>query len=306
MASKLCCTAEQEGRPGSPELPNVRVTEATPKPRPLLPKPNGSPNSRFTSARSDELHELQQIFNSAKDYENETPTPAKPPRTHLNRASIYSLHSLHKMKSMHSILRRRFSKDLSKKPSDSHVKPSHTSKHANVEDANTVVKPPQARPNLRLQIAKADLRKDLLSDKRPDEGGYDPDAKVLNDVAKDFGKRTPTKRPSIHSIEWTSTTRYDILSLYVVHVILISPAKRPLGRLRKATERTRPTSSDRTRSSNPRAWAIDSVMCSALRIYKPTFQKAEIASPGDLILPHLMRSLCKPLLRPCLQSDSLV
>jgi hypothetical protein len=50
------------------------------------------------------------------------------------------------------------------------------------------------------------LRKDLLSDKKPEEGGYDSDAEMLDDIAKNIGKKSPGKRPSIHSIDWNHST----------------------------------------------------------------------------------------------------
>jgi len=208
MASKLCCTAEEDERSDSPELPNARVTEATPAKLPLLPKRPPSQNSHFTSARTDELHELRQIFDNAKDDDARPPTPQKPGRGHFIRPSVYSLHSLHKMKSMHSIIRRKFSKDLSKSSPSSNVKQSGVKKHAQPVANDTVLKQPNNGPNLQLGITKNDLRKDLLSDKKPHEGGYDSDAEVLDDIAKNIGKKSPSKRPSVHSIEWTpSTTR---------------------------------------------------------------------------------------------------
>jgi hypothetical protein len=209
MASKLCCTGEQDERSDSPELPNARVTETTPAKLPLLPKRPPSQNSHFTSARTDELHELRQIFENAKDDEPKPPTPHKLGRGHFSRPSVYSLHSLHKMKSMHSIIRRKFSKDLSKHPSCSNVKQGGGPRKNGQSDVNdTVLKQPNDGPNPQLKITKDDLRKDLLSDKKPDEGGYDSDAEVLDDIAKNIGKKSPGKRPSVHSIEWTpSTTR---------------------------------------------------------------------------------------------------
>ncbi|KAF2127456.1 hypothetical protein P153DRAFT_67951 [Dothidotthia symphoricarpi CBS 119687] len=198
MASKLCCTAEQESRPDSPELPNARLTNTTPAMVPLLPRQPSLPNSRFTSARSDELHELRQIFENAED----RASPTKGPRSRLSRSSMHSLHSLHKMKSMRSIIRRRFSKDLTKKGTG--VDPRVTSQVADA-DAATVIKQPRDAASEQLKIVKAGLRKDLLSDKRPDEGGYDSDAEVLGDIAKNISKKSPSKRPSIHSIEWSSS-----------------------------------------------------------------------------------------------------
>jgi hypothetical protein len=206
MASKLCCTAEQDERSDSPELPNARVTETTPAKLPLLPKRPPSQNSHFTSARTDELHELRQIFENAKDEEARPPTTQKPGRGHFIRPSVYSLHSLHKMKSMHSIIRRKFSKDLTKNPSNNDIKHGGGKRNAQPAGNDTVLKQANNGPNLQLGITKDDLRKDLLSHKKPDEGGYDSDAEVLDDIAKNIGKKSPSKRPSVHSIEWTSST----------------------------------------------------------------------------------------------------
>ncbi|KAF1960048.1 hypothetical protein CC80DRAFT_523249 [Byssothecium circinans] len=202
MASKLCCTGGDGSRNSSPELPNARITEAsTPAKLPLLSKRTPSQNSHFTSAQTDDLHELRQIFNNASEDDPAPTAPPKPSRARFIRPSVYSLHSLHKMKSMHSMIRRKFSKDLSKKPSDATVK------SVGVKDAaaDTVLKQSSHGPNLQLKITKDDLRKDLLSDKKPDEGGYDPDAEVMDDIAKNIGKRVP-KRPSIRSIDWSPST----------------------------------------------------------------------------------------------------
>lgn len=195
MASKLCCAAEQEGREGSPDLPNARITSPTPGYQPLLSA--GSPNSQFTSARSEDLLELRQIFDSNEANTN----PPKAPRIRSSRPSIYSLHSLHKMTSMRSILKRKFSKDLSRKPSTASAK-----KRAIKEEPATMLKHPQADQQRQLKVTKDDLRRDLLSDKKPAEGGYDPDAEVLDDVARNVGKKTPSKRPSIHSVDWSPST----------------------------------------------------------------------------------------------------
>jgi hypothetical protein len=205
MASKLCCTAEQEGRSGSPELPNARLSVATPANRPLLPKHGSSPNSHFTSARSEDLHELRQIFDNARDDGLAQASPTRTPRARHSRQSIYSLHSLHKMASMRSILRRKFSKDMPKKPSDASVRQS-TAEKVIVEEPDTMIKRSNEDPKQQLQVTKEDLRKDLLSDKKPAEGGYDSDAEVLDDVARNIGKKTPSKRPSIHSVDWSPST----------------------------------------------------------------------------------------------------
>jgi hypothetical protein len=204
MASKLCCTGDQDERSDSPELPNARVNE-TPAKLPLLPKRPPSQNSHFTSARTDDLHELRQIFDNAKDDGSKPPSPRKAGRAHLIRPSVYSLHSLHKMKSMHSIIRQKFTKDLSKVSPGNPSRPENAKTNAEPTTTNTVLKQPNDSPNLQLNITKHDLKKNLLSDKKPDEGGYDSDAQMLDDIAKNIGRKAPSKRPSVHSIEWTPT-----------------------------------------------------------------------------------------------------
>ncbi|KAH6639340.1 hypothetical protein C7974DRAFT_129392 [Boeremia exigua] len=205
MASNFCCIAEQEGRPDSPELPNARLNGTTPAKQPLLPKLPGSSNSRFTSFRSDELHELHQIFDRAQDGADDNTTPARASRARFSRASVYSLHSLHKMTSMRSLIRRRFSRDLTKKESAFEI---HTEATESVitSDHDTVVKISKIEATQQLQITKHDLRKDLLSDKKPDQGGYDSDAEILGVLARNAGKKTPSKRASIHTVRWSPST----------------------------------------------------------------------------------------------------
>jgi hypothetical protein len=204
MASKLCCTAEQEGRPDSPELPNARLSGATPAKQPLLPKLATSPNSRFTSVRTDDLHELQEIFHHAQDGADGQATPTRVPRARFSRASIYSLHSLHKMTSMRSLIKRKFSRDLAKKDSGLQIHIEASQKVTTI-DQDTVVRTSKEEAKQQLKITKHDLRKDLLSDKKPDEGGYDSDAEMLDDLARNIGKKSPSKRASIHSVNWSSS-----------------------------------------------------------------------------------------------------
>ena len=106
------------------------------------------------------------------------------------------------MTSMRSIIRRKFSKDLTNEAPD--LVPARS--NSIQSEPGTVLRQTKDGPNLQLQITKEDLRKDLLSDKKPDEGGYDSDAEVLDDIAKNVGKKSPTKRPSIHSVDWTTST----------------------------------------------------------------------------------------------------
>ncbi|CAN9309684.1 unnamed protein product [Alternaria sp. RS040] len=205
MATKLCCTAEQDHRSESPELPNARLSQLTPANRPLLPKSTGSPGSRFASARSEDLHELREIFHNAQASDQDRAMPMRALRARFSRPSMHSIPSLHKMTSMRSLIRRKFSKELPEKASG--VSSAHTQPKQNsiTSIPDTVVKQLKDS-NQQLRITKHDLRKDLLSDKKPDEGGYDSDAKVLDDIAKNIGKKPLSKRPSIRSVDWTTTT----------------------------------------------------------------------------------------------------
>ena len=119
---------------------------------------------------------------------------------------MHSIRSLHKMTSMRSIIRRKFSKDLASKD---HIltkaKPEVTDTII-MSKSRTVAKQLQHGPHQHLHIAQSDLRKDVLSNKASDQGGYDSDAKVLDDIARNISKKLPTKRPSIHSIDWTTST----------------------------------------------------------------------------------------------------
>lgn len=204
MASKLCCNADQQSRTSSPDLPNARLSDATPAKRPLLPNNTASPASHFTSIRSEEIHELNQIFENARDEPKES-SPAKARRGRFSRSSLYSLHGLHKMQSMHSIIKRKFSRDLSRQSSTAYLKDAKVTT-SKPEDPDTVIKLPRDGPNAQIKITKDNLRKDLFSEKKPAEGGYDPDAQVVEGFAKNMGKRTPSKRASLHSIDWTPST----------------------------------------------------------------------------------------------------
>lgn len=205
MASKLCCTAEQEGHPDSPQLPNARLAEPPAVTQlPLLPKLDQSAISLFTSDQTGDLHELRNIFDHVKDNDSAHASPTKAPsRARFKKSSIYSLHSIHKMKSMRSLIRRRFSRDLVKKSSEYQLSDAGSGVSLATD---TVVRQKPEGPAVQLKLTKDDLRKDLLSDKRPEDGGYDSDAQVLHDIAKNLEKRTPSKRPSIHSIEWATST----------------------------------------------------------------------------------------------------
>ncbi|CAI6338322.1 unnamed protein product [Periconia digitata] len=204
MASKLCCTAEDASRTSSPALPNIRMSEATPAKLPLLSDHTHSQgSSRFTSAQTGDLCEIRNIFqNASSDHPNPSPR-AKAGHARFIKPSMYSLRSIHRIKSVQSMIRRKLSKDLSKKSSRDHTQAGGGVKNAALGTASDIpLKLSQDPPNLKLKLTKFDLKENLLSDKDPHEGGYDPDAEVLDDIRKNVGRRAP-KRPSIHSIEWS-------------------------------------------------------------------------------------------------------
>lgn len=134
---------------------------------------------------------------------------------------------------MRSLIRRKFSRDLVRKPSEDQVS-SKTAKDHATPASDTAVKQSQGGPNLQIRITKENLRKDLLSNKRRDEGGYDSDAHDLDDIARNIGKKTTNKRPSLHSINWTSSTaRYDTEPWSIRAHLANPPANRPLTRCTK-------------------------------------------------------------------------
>lgn len=204
MASKLCCIAEEdEARADSPELPNARVPQPTPANRPLLLQAEGSPTSHFTSARSEDLHVLRELFDSAEAGSDKRALPAPIPRPRFGRPSMQSLRSLHKMSSMRSIIRRKFSKEASAHDLTVPGAVSHKADETITEESSTMIVQPREAPNEQFRVAKKELRKHLLSDKKSEQGGYDSDAEMLDDIANRIGKKTTSKRLSVHSIEWT-------------------------------------------------------------------------------------------------------
>ncbi|EMD96472.1 hypothetical protein COCC4DRAFT_26984 [Bipolaris maydis ATCC 48331] len=207
MASKLCCITEEGERSNSPELPNVRLSQLAPAKQRFLPEQTSSPNSQFTSARSGDLYELREIFQHAYHCHEDRDTPLQAGPARFSRPSVHSIRSLRKVKSMRSVIKKRFSKDFNKKA------PSTPTPHSDANDItpkstpDTVIKLQKRGPKQQLQIAKHDLRNNLLSDKKAHEGGYDSDAQVLDDVARNADKRSPNKRPSIHSVDWVASPR---------------------------------------------------------------------------------------------------
>ncbi|XP_014560832.1 hypothetical protein COCVIDRAFT_88097 [Bipolaris victoriae FI3] len=205
MASKLCCITEEGERSNSPELPNVRLSQLAPAKQRLLPEQTSSPNSQFTSTCSGDLHELREIFQHAEHCDEDRDTPLQAGPVRFSRPSIHSIHSLHKVKSMRSMIKKKFSKDFHKKTPSTPTHHSDANETTPKSTPDTVIKLQKRGPKQQLQITKQDLRNNLLSNKKSHEGGYDSDAQVLDDVARNVGKRSPNKRPSIHSVDWVAS-----------------------------------------------------------------------------------------------------
>ena len=200
MPTNLCCAADQRPGSSSPELPNARLSDSAPARRPLLPSRGNSYGPRFTSARSEDLHELRQIFESAATIEYSPDSPARPGR----RARTSSLHNLQKIKSVQALIKKKLSRDLSKSRSTLQAKgpTSHTTGNENGQ--GTVIKISRQGLDTDVKTTKEDLRNDLLSHKKLEEGGYGPDAEGMDDIVKRLERKTPTKTTSIHSIEWNA------------------------------------------------------------------------------------------------------
>lgn len=205
MASKLCCIAEEDERAGSPDLPNVRLSQPVSTKQPPIPTETNSSNSHFTNDRSGDLYELNDIFHNADHREDDRPTPIRPVRARFSRPSLHSIRSLHKTTSIRSIIKRKLSKDFYKRKSPSPVQHTQARDESPKSPPDTVIKQQKRASRHQVQITKDDLRNNLLSHKKPHQGGYDSDAQVLDDVARNIGKKSPNKRPSIHSVDWVTT-----------------------------------------------------------------------------------------------------
>lgn len=145
MTARYCCTALP--RSYTPDQPASRAVELSAF-NSVLPAGPGDPDSRYTSARTEDLREIQQIFHGADLVDN---------RDKVIREKARSLHSP-KHPLIVGFLRQKLSR--------------HKSKSASVLTVD---------PN-QIQRTKNELRKTLLSSNGPEAGGYDEDAPVLEDV----------------------------------------------------------------------------------------------------------------------------
>lgn len=206
MASKLCCTAEQNSRPSSPALPNARLSHAAPQGRPLLPPLSHAGSWRLTSTPSEDLHELRDMFENAQDCSHSQASPIPAPRMPFGRPSMQSLRSLHKMTSMRSIIKRRFSKDLPKQSLAMDRVHSDTKTSSVAKEPDSIVRQPKIIQSQPPNIPRANLKTVLRSERNIHGSEYDADAVIIDDIGKRLEKKPLVSRPSIHSIDWTPST----------------------------------------------------------------------------------------------------
>ncbi|USP76722.1 uncharacterized protein yc1106_03996 [Curvularia clavata] len=204
MASKLCCITEDE-RACSPEMLNVRLSRAVPTKQPLVPAETNPSNSHFKNDRSRDTCELRDISHNGRHLDGNHSTPTRPVRTRFSRPSMHSIHSLHKVKSMRFIIKKKLSKDIYKKKSSSPVQHTPSRDNSPRTPPNTVIRQQKRASKHQIQITKEALRNNLLANKKPNQRGNDSDAQVLNNTARNIDRKSPGKRPSIHSVDWVTT-----------------------------------------------------------------------------------------------------
>lgn len=204
MSANLCCAADQRSGSPSPELPNARLSDSTPARCPLLPSKGNSYGSGFTSAQSEDLHKPRQTFESAATIEYSLDSLARPGRRARTSSSP---HNLQKIRSVQALIKKKLSRDLSKSRSTLQAKgpASHTT--GNENDQGTVIKISRQGLDTDVKVTKEDLRNDLLSHKKPEEGSYEPDAEVLDDIVQRLERKTPVKRTNIYNIEWNASSQ---------------------------------------------------------------------------------------------------
>lgn len=155
MAVNLCgCTAPRCTTPTQPIIKR-KVKSGS---RQISSIPENGTDSRYTSTRSEDLREIQALFNQDNAVE---PTTAQEEKSY-DSSTISSKHS-----KIASFFRRRLSRTFSKSKLD--------------------------RPDPeKLKEAKIEIKSNLLNDKGPDAGGYDTDAPVLDNIEDSLNSRQNT------------------------------------------------------------------------------------------------------------------
>ncbi|KAF2431912.1 hypothetical protein EJ08DRAFT_696059 [Tothia fuscella] len=148
MKPKYCCNFVD--RSDSPVLPSPRTVHGPTTPLSRAKDDSNLTDSRYTSVRTEDLRDIQRIFEHAQS--NDEEDPATPKETHGSKNNS----------PRKSIIGSLFRKTINRPRSKSL--------------GNLLNDPNQ------FQQTKHDIRKTLFSQQRPESGGYDTDAAVMGDV----------------------------------------------------------------------------------------------------------------------------
>jgi hypothetical protein len=146
----VCCTTIEEERSDSPDLPSPRAG-AAPHTLPLvhLPDEYPLPNSRYTSVGTEDLRDIQRIFQEA------------------NSAEVEHIHGEDSGESLKNSPRKSVIGSLFRKTL---LRTKSRSTGILLSDADEIKR------------TKSELRQTLLLDQGREAGGYDSDAAALDDV----------------------------------------------------------------------------------------------------------------------------
>lgn len=208
MASKFCCAAPQ--RSDSPELPNARspaVAENT-----EISDPDPAVGSTVTSTRTEDRQELQRIFESAGQNTDDLPQLGQ--LSKAKDSAEVAVDQNPRPPSLVGKLRKRLSKTATKShsPLKDDGKPKSAPKPHFLIDRNS--------PEV-----KKDIQENLLSESKPDDGGYDPNAESV-DIRETLpsgphdepinspirGRKIPRRSP-LQDIEWQSRAMTSYVTL---------------------------------------------------------------------------------------------
>lgn len=149
-------------------------------------EPTGGQDSTFTSTKTEDLQDLRRIFADANIDDDGRKTLNSASSTGSSRTARIA-----------NFLRRKLSKDKTKSKSGLQAETQY------------------------LKRLKQDIRKNLLSNQRPESGGYDTDAPELEDIDEialaELGVNRPRgghRRPGLQNLQWAATApdRYVVLT----------------------------------------------------------------------------------------------
>jgi len=177
MASNLCCITDD--RPASPALPCARRIYISHTEGNLLDGLRRNRNSSPTSTKTEELNDLRKIFADANRDKDGLYNCDGASSTQSNRTASR----------IANFLRRKLSREKSRS------------------------KPALQTEQHEFRRLKQDLHRSLLADHRPESGGYDSDAPVIEDIREieptELGvcrrKTTKCGRRGLQEIHWATT-----------------------------------------------------------------------------------------------------